>query len=55
VSGNGTIKQKSVNDSLVLQFTTDGQTVVEVGSGVLLYILGARSPDLDRQRYAELY
>lgn len=42
VSGSGTIKQKTVDSThLVLQYTTTGQTVVEVGSSILLYILGA--------------
>ncbi|KAF4619802.1 hypothetical protein D9613_005465 [Agrocybe pediades] len=39
-SGNGKIKQKAlVGGALALQYTTSGQTVVEVGSEVLLYIL----------------
>lgn len=42
VSGSGTVKQQTINDNhLVLQYTTTGQTVVEVGSDILLYILGS--------------
>lgn len=42
VSGTGALKQKVLNGStLALQFTTTGQTVVEVGNNILLYILGS--------------
>lgn len=42
VSGSGTIKQQTLNSTnLVIQYTTKGQTVVEVGDKILLYILGA--------------
>ena len=40
VSGSGTLKQQASSAGLVLQYTTTGQTVVEVGTGILLYILG---------------
>jgi hypothetical protein len=43
VSGSGTIKQKVITSggsALALQFTTNGQTVVQVGDKTLLYILG---------------
>ena len=41
VSGTGAIKQKVLSGSvLALQFNTIGQTVVEIGNNVLLYILG---------------
>lgn len=41
VSGSGPVKQKTLDSStLALQYITTGQTVVEVGSKVLLYILG---------------
>lgn len=41
VSGSGTIQQKVLNSTqLVLQYNTTGQTVVNVGSNILLYILG---------------
>ncbi|KAF8204850.1 glycoside hydrolase family 35 protein [Pholiota molesta] len=40
VSGTGTIKQKVLTGgALALQYTTSGQTVVQVGSNILLYIL----------------
>ncbi|KAF9227202.1 glycoside hydrolase family 35 protein [Gyrodon lividus] len=40
LSGAGTIKTKTIDQTnLVIQYTTTGQTVVEVGSDVLLYIL----------------
>ncbi|KAH7927546.1 glycoside hydrolase family 35 protein [Leucogyrophana mollusca] len=40
VSGSGTIKTETINSTnLVIQYTTTGQTVVEVGSDTLLYIL----------------
>lgn len=39
VSGSGTLKQQASSAGLVLQYTTTGQTVVEVGTGILLYIL----------------
>ncbi|TFK74453.1 glycoside hydrolase family 35 protein [Pluteus cervinus] len=40
VGGRGEIKQKSLaEDTIALQYTTTGQTVVEIGSKVLLYIL----------------
>lgn len=43
VSGSGSIKQESLDGTaLVLQYTTTGQTVVSVGDGILLYILGER-------------
>ena len=39
-----TIKQETLQFSnLVIQYTTTGQTVVEVGDNVLLYILGVSS------------
>jgi hypothetical protein len=40
VSGTGTPKTATKNGALVLQYTTTGSTVVTVGSGILLYILG---------------
>lgn len=41
VSGTGTLKQKTLaGNSIAIQYTTIGQTVVEVGSNILLYILG---------------
>ncbi|KAF9230278.1 glycoside hydrolase family 35 protein, partial [Melanogaster broomeanus] len=41
VSGTGTIKTGMIDSTnLVVQYTTAGQTVVEVGSDILLYILG---------------
>ncbi|KAH0828009.1 glycoside hydrolase family 35 protein [Lanmaoa asiatica] len=39
VSGTQSITTGTINSSLVIQYTTSGQTVVEVGSNVLLYIL----------------
>ncbi|EIN05080.1 hypothetical protein PUNSTDRAFT_146007 [Punctularia strigosozonata HHB-11173 SS5] len=39
VSGTGNVKQANRNGTLVIQYTTSGQTVVEIGSSVLLYIL----------------
>jgi len=39
VSGFSAVKQKKDGNSLVLQYETTGQTVVSVGSNVLLYIL----------------
>ncbi|KAH9482883.1 Beta-galactosidase A [Psilocybe cubensis] len=40
LSGSGTLKQKVLNGgALALQFTTSGQTVVQVGSDTLVYIL----------------
>ncbi|KAF5322689.1 hypothetical protein D9619_001054 [Psilocybe cf. subviscida] len=42
VSGNGSIKQKVLTNggsALALQFTTNGQTIVQVGDKTLLYIL----------------
>ncbi|KIJ67770.1 glycoside hydrolase family 35 protein [Hydnomerulius pinastri MD-312] len=40
VSGTGSIKTETINSTnLVIQYTTTGQTVVEVGEDVLLYIL----------------
>lgn len=46
VSGNGSIKQKVLTNggsALALQFTTNGQTIVQVGDKTLLYILGELS------------
>lgn len=44
VSGSGTVKQDTINGTnLVLQYTTTGQTVVEIGDKILLYILGTPS------------
>jgi hypothetical protein len=44
VSGTAKIKQQTLSGSaLALQFTTDGQTVVQVGNNTLLYILGRAS------------
>lgn len=41
VSGTQSLKTETINTtSLVIQYTTFGQTVVEVGSNILLYILG---------------
>ena len=41
VSGTQSLKTETINTtSLVIQYTTSGQTVVEVGSNILLYILG---------------
>jgi hypothetical protein len=41
VSGTATIQQNSINGTaLAIQYTTTGQTVVSVGDGILLYILG---------------
>lgn len=44
VSGSGKIKQKTLTSgsdtALALQYTTTGQTVVEVGGNILLYIVG---------------
>ena len=51
VSGTGTIKQKvltSGGSALALQFTTTGQTVVQVGTQTLLYILGESPPTQTR-------
>nr|GAT53820.1 glycoside hydrolase family 35 protein [Mycena chlorophos] len=40
VAGTGKIQTKSLADnSLALQYTTTDQTVIEIGSGILLYIL----------------
>ncbi|KAF5370168.1 hypothetical protein D9758_001409 [Tetrapyrgos nigripes] len=40
VSGSGNVKQQNISgNSLTLQYETSGQTVVEVGSNILLYIL----------------
>jgi hypothetical protein len=48
VSGNGTIKQDSLNGTnLVLQYTTNGQTVVSIGDRILLYILGQQFEMID--------
>lgn len=42
VSFSGTVKQQVLsNNTLVLQYTTSGQQVIQIGSGLLLYILGA--------------
>ena len=41
VSGTQSLKTETINSTcLVIQYTTSGQTVVEVGSNILLYILG---------------
>lgn len=41
VDGPGEIQTGAVaNSSLAIQYTTSGQTVVEIGSNILLYILG---------------
>lgn len=41
VSGTQFLKTETINStSLIIQYTTSGQTVVEVGSNILLYILG---------------
>lgn len=41
VSGSQSLKTGTITStSLVIQYTTTGQTVVEVGSNILLYILG---------------
>lgn len=41
LSGSGTLKQKVLSGGvLALQYTTLGQTVVQVGSNTLVYILG---------------
>ena len=47
VSGSGKVKQKVLTSgsesALALQYVTTGQTVVEVGDKVLLYIVGMSS------------
>lgn len=41
LSGSSTVKQKVLNGgALALQYSTLGQTVVQVGSNTLIYILG---------------
>lgn len=41
VSGTQSLKTgTTTSTSLVIQYTTTGQTVVEIGSNILLYILG---------------
>jgi hypothetical protein len=48
VSGSSDhIRQSTLNDSaLVLQYQTEGQTVVELGNGALVYILGGQIASL---------
>jgi hypothetical protein len=51
VSGSGDhIKQTTLNNSaLVLQYQTEGQTVVELGNGALVYILGEYISSLENE------
>lgn len=44
VAGTGKVAQKITGRTLVLQYTTIGQTVVQVGRTTLLYLLGKSLP-----------
>lgn len=45
VDGDGFIGSETrYNNTLILQYSTEGQTVVEVGNSTLLYLLGRQIP-----------